>query len=60
MIKKKLRSLLADGKINQVLAELRNLTANDSDLYNEVLQVSAQFAENDRQRRLNIANPQDV
>jgi len=60
MIKKELRSSLADGKTNQVLAELRRLTADSSELYNEVLQISAQFAENDRQRRLNITDPKEV
>lgn len=60
MTKKELRNLFADGKINRVLVELRSLTADDIDLYNEVLQISAQFAENDKQRRLNTAKPQDV
>lgn len=52
MTKTELRNLLADGKTNRVLTELRNLSADDIDLHNEVLQISAQFAENDRKRRL--------
>jgi len=60
MTKKELHALLANGKIAQVLAELQSMTAREPDLHSEVLQISAQFAENERQQRLNIAAPQDI
>lgn len=60
MTKKELHALLANGKIAQVLAGLQSITAREPDLHSEVLQISAQFAENERQRRLNIAAPQDI
>jgi hypothetical protein len=60
MTKKELHALLANGKIAQVLAELQSVTAREPDLHSEVLQISAQFAENERQQRLNIAAPQDI
>jgi hypothetical protein len=60
MEKKELRSLLAEGKTKQVLAKLIGLTADNSDLHNELILISAQFEKNDRISRLNIQDPKEV
>ncbi|MCC6281090.1 MAG: hypothetical protein IT262_10845 [Saprospiraceae bacterium] len=52
-----LRKLLADGKTRQVIEQLLPLTAADRDQHNEVLQISAQFSEIERQTRLNVGDP---
>jgi hypothetical protein len=52
-----LRKLLAGGKTRQVIEQLLPLTAADRDLHNEILQLSAQFAEIERQSRLNVEDP---
>lgn len=52
-----LQKLLADGKARQVIEQLLLLTADERDLQNEVLQLSAQFAELERQSHLDVADP---
>lgn len=52
-----LRKLLADGKTRQAIEHLLPLTAADRDLHNEVVQLSAQFEELERQTRLNVGDP---
>lgn len=52
-----LQHLLADGKTRHVIEQLLRLTATDRDQQNEVLQLSAQFAELERQSRLNVTDP---
>jgi hypothetical protein len=52
-----LRQLFTDGKTGQVIERLLLMTFGDRDQHNEVLQLSAQFAELERQTRLNITDP---
>lgn len=55
-MKQVLQSLLADGKITQVIFQLRQLTQQDADLHNDVLQISARFADNERRRLSNTSD----
>jgi Effector-associated domain 11 len=52
-----LRNLIAEGKTAKVLAELRRLTASDTDLNNEVNLMASRFSEYDRQKRLGLEDP---
>ena len=52
-----LRKLLAEGKTRQVIEQLLPLTTADRDQHNEMLQLSAQFSELERQLRLNTGDP---
>ena len=55
-----LYSLLAENKIAQVITELRSNTAGVIELHEEVLQLSARFQQNEKKRRLDIENNEDV
>lgn len=48
-MKKTLRDLLAKGKTKQVIAELQTLTAGDTDLHNQAIQLSARYAQYEKQ-----------
>lgn len=60
MTKKELLNLIAEGKTKRVLVELQDLTANDIDLCNEVIQISARYAENEQKERLRIEKQEDL
>ncbi len=49
-MKQALKTLLAEGKTAQALAELRKLSLTDSDLSHSIIQISARFAEMERQQ----------
>ncbi|MEI7587142.1 hypothetical protein [Runella sp.] len=49
-----LRTALAQGKTKQVIAELLKLTTHDADLHNQVVQLSARFAQYERQQLGNL------
>jgi hypothetical protein len=49
-MKQTLQNLLAEGKTAQVIAQLRQSTPHDTDLHKDVLQISARFAHNERER----------
>lgn len=49
-----LRAVLAQGKTKQVIAELLKLTTHDADLHNQVVQLSARFAQYERQKLGNL------
>ena len=52
-----LRHLIADGKTKQAIAELRRLTASDSDANNAVNLLSNRFAEYEKQKLGNLEDP---
>jgi len=56
VIKTRLRNKLAEGRIEEVITELRKISINDLHIHNEILQISAQYVENERRIRLNIVN----
>ena len=51
--KQMLNNLIADDNLEQVITELRSITANIPNLNKEVLHLSGQFEKNEKQRRLN-------
>jgi regulator of replication initiation timing len=51
-MKQHLRSLLANGNTRQVIDQLLQATQQLPDLHNEVVQISARFAQMERQNRL--------
>ena len=55
-----LYSLLAENKIAQVITELRSNTEGVIDLHDEVLQLSARFQQNEKKRRLDLSDNEDV
>jgi hypothetical protein len=59
-MKERLRQLIAEGKTNQALDELRLATANDADLTNEVTLLSSRFENIQRQRRLGLSDRSDI
>ena len=54
MLKKDLQNIFAKNRISQVIAKLIILTKDSPDIHNEVLQISARYEHNDKQRRLDI------
>ena len=56
-MKQTLQNLLADGKTKQALDQLRQLHIADTDLNAEVVQVSARFAQYERQQRMGVEDP---
>ena len=56
-MKQTLQNLLAEGKTKQVIAELMQLHTDDTDLKAEIVQLSARYAEYDRQKRMDIEDP---
>ena len=56
--KKNLQALIAEDKIAPAIAHLLATTNQTPDLHNEVLQLSARFQQNEKQRRLDL-NPTD-
>ena len=56
-MKQTLQNLLAEGKIKQVIAELMQLHTDDTDLKAEIGQLSARYAEYDRQKRMGFEDP---
>ena len=61
-MKQTLRNLIADGKTDKVIAELRQLTASDADLNNEVNIMAARFTKYKTQYHLGLedATPLDI
>lgn len=53
-----LRATLAKGKTKAVIAELLTHTAHDSDLHNQVVQLSARFAQYEKQKLGNLEAPE--
>ena len=53
-MKQTLRDLIADGKTAKVIAELRRLTASDTDLNNEINLIANRFTTFERQQRLGL------
>ena len=58
--KQNLHSLLADGKTEQVIAQLRQLTTGDKDLHQQVLMLAARLTENERQRHSGTSAQDDI
>ena len=56
-MKQTLQNLLAEGKTKQVIAELMQLHTDDTDLKAEIVQLSARYAEYDRQKRMSLEDP---
>ena len=56
-MKQTLRDLIADGKTAKVIAELRRLTASDTDLNNEINLIANRFTTFERQQRLGLEDP---
>jgi Effector-associated domain 11 len=59
-MKQSLQNLLAEGKTAQVIAQLRQSTSHDTDLHKEVLQISARFARNERERHAGTADNSEL
>jgi hypothetical protein len=55
-MKSKLQSLIAEGKTSAVIDELISLTKKDSELHNQVIQISARLEEIEKQNRLGITD----
>lgn len=55
-----LSNLLAENKIAQVITQLLSITKSDDDLNGEVTQISARFQQNENQRRLNLADSDEI
>ena len=51
---------LAENKIEQVITQLLSITKSDADLNGEVTQISARFQQNENQRRLNLADSDEI
>lgn len=58
--KRKLYSLLANGKTKEVISEIILITENDTTMKNPIIQIAAQFTENERQSRLNIVDSNQI
>ncbi len=56
-MKQALQNLLAEGKTKQVIAQLMQLTIHDTDLKAEVVQLSARYAEYERQKCMGLEDP---
>lgn len=56
-MKQTLQNLLAEGKTKQAIAELMQLSTHDTDLKAEVVQLSARYAEYERQKRMGLEDP---
>lgn len=56
-MKQTLQNLLAEGKTKQVIAELMQLHTIDTDLKAEIVQLSARYAEYERQKRMDLEAP---
>ena len=56
-MKQTLQNLLAEGKTKQVIAQLMQLSTHDTDLKAEVVQLSARYAEYERQKRMGLEDP---
>ena len=53
-MKQVLQNLLAEDKTKQVIAQLIQLSTDDTDLKAEIVQLSARYAEYERQKRMDI------
>lgn len=58
-MKNKIQDLLVKGKTKQVIQQLRQLSASDQDLQQQVLLLAARFAANEKQRHAGTL-PQDL
>ena len=56
-MKQTLQNLLAEGKTKQVIAELMQLQTNDTELKAEIVQLSARYAQYERQKKMDIEDP---
>ena len=56
-MKQALQNLLAENKTKQVIAQLIQLSTDDTDLKVEIVQLSARYAEYERQKRMDIEDP---
>ena len=56
-MKQTLQNLLAEGKTKQVIAELMQLSTDDTDLKAEIVQLSARYAEYERKKRMDLEDP---
>lgn len=56
-MKHTLRDLVANGKTKQAITELLSATKHDSDLHNRVIQLSARFAQYEKQQLGNLESP---
>lgn len=56
-MKQTLQNLLSEGKTKQVIAELRQLTTNDTDLKAEIVQLSARFSKYEKRHLGNLEDP---
>ena len=56
-MKQTLQNLLAVGKTKHVIAELMQLHTDDTDLKAEIVQLSARYAEYNRQKRMSLEDP---
>lgn len=52
-----LQNLLAEGKTKQVIAELMQVSTDDTDLKAEIVQLSARYSEYERQKRMDVEAP---
>ena len=59
-MKQTLQNLLAEGKTKQVIDQLRQVTQKDTDLHDEVLQLSARFEEIERQNRMGLSDSANI
>ena len=55
--KQSLKEVLIKGKTKQVLAELYKITNGNTDLQNQVIQLSARFADYEKKQLGNLENP---
>ena len=56
-MKQTLQNLLAEGKTKQVIAEIMQLSTDDTDLKAEIVQLSARFSEYERKKRMDLEDP---
>jgi len=59
-MKSKIIALIAEDKIELAMNELLFLTKHDADFHQEIIQLSARFRQNERQRRLNLIDTKDI
>lgn len=58
-MKQVLQNLIADNKLDKVIAQLLQVGQSDIDLKKEVVLLSNRFAENERKDKMNITDSKD-
>ncbi len=59
-IKNNLKSLLAEGRIRQVVEQILELSKVDSDMHNEAVALSARFRKYNQEKHGNISSPDEL